>query len=55
MLTLYYLQVLSVVGIICAGAYPTVIVPLRIAYGGAERPVSCWRLHVATLGRLAAR
>eukprot|EP00775_Hariotina_reticulata_P004985 gene4984-5227_t len=31
-------QVLSVVGIICAGIYPTVIVPLQIAYGGAERP-----------------
>ena len=28
-----------VVGIIGAGLYPTVIVPLQIAYGGRERPV----------------
>lgn len=33
------LQVFGVVGIICAGIYPTVIVPLQIAYGGAPRPV----------------
>lgn len=33
-------QVASVVGLICAGIYPVVVVPLQIAYGGAERPVS---------------
>ncbi|WIA41172.1 hypothetical protein OEZ86_004787 [Tetradesmus obliquus] len=32
------LAVASVVGLICAGIYPVVVVPLQIAYGGAERP-----------------
>ena len=33
-------------GIIGAGLYPTVIVPLQIAYGGRERPVRVGkRLH----------
>lgn len=41
-------QVASVVGLICAGIYPVVVVPLQIAYGGAERPVwQCETLYVA--------
>lgn len=32
------LLVVGVVGLICAGLYPTVVVPLQIAYGGKPRP-----------------
>jgi hypothetical protein len=32
-------QVAVVVAVIGAGLYPTVVVPLQIAYGGRERPV----------------
>jgi hypothetical protein len=31
-------QVAGVVGLICAGLYPTVVVPLQIAYAGREHP-----------------
>lgn len=32
------LQVAGIVGLICAGLYPTVVVPLQIAYAGREHP-----------------
>lgn len=32
-------QVAVVVAVIGAGLYPSVVVPLQIAYGGRERPV----------------